>query len=142
MRRTALIAIPALLLTALLVALGMASFHDETARSRPVVLPFEVFWCAQDSDCMVTDRIGCCGCDAGGAQAAITAWRQNDLRRFLKRACARVHACVQVDLCRDDVRARCVKRRCILELTAPLPPTPVAAGDAEPDAAGAPEADS
>lgn len=104
----------ALLLSAALVALGTWSFHRETARSRPVVLPFEVFWCEGDGDCLAVDRIGCCACSEGGAQAAITAWRRDELRRFLKRACEPEQICVQVDLCRDDVVARCVARRCTL----------------------------
>jgi hypothetical protein len=106
--------IAALLMSAALVALGTYSFHRETARSRPVVLPFEVFWCSEDGDCAVTDRIGCCSCAQGGAQAAITAWRRDELRRFLKNACAPEHICVQVDLCRKDVKARCIERRCQL----------------------------
>ncbi len=127
MRRTALIAVPALLLSAVLVALGVMSFHSGTARTKPVVLPFEVFWCAKDDDCTVVDHIGCCACSEGGAQAAITAWRQNDLRRFLKRACDRDTVCVQVDLCRDDVYARCVKRQCVLAWRVPATPAaPVA----------------
>lgn len=106
--------IVALLTSAVLVGLGVRSFHDETARTRPVVLPFEVFWCSENDECTVVDRIGCCGCAEGGAQAAVTAWRKDDLRRFLKQACDPQQVCVQVDLCRSDVEARCVKRRCEL----------------------------
>lgn len=106
--------VAALLLSAALVTLGTYSFHRETARSRPVVLPFELFWCASDDDCAVVDRIGCCSCAQGGAQAAITAWRRDELRRFLKSACESEQICVQIDLCRADVIARCVERRCEL----------------------------
>lgn len=105
--------IAALLASAVLVALGVRSFHDETALTRPLVLPFEVFWCAADDDCTIVDRIGCCSCSEGGAQASVTAWRTDDLRRFLKRACDSEQVCIQVDLCRTDLRARCKKRRCV-----------------------------
>jgi len=106
--------VAALLSSAVLVTLGVRSFHRETARTRPVVLPFEVFWCAKDEDCSVVEQIGCCPCDQGGGQAAVTRWRRDDLRRFLKRACDRDEVCVQVDVCCDGVRARCIKRRCTL----------------------------
>ncbi len=104
----------ALLACAGLVLIGTRSFHSETAKTRPVVLPFEVFWCGEDSDCAVVDRIGCCDCSQGGAQAAVTGWRRDDLRRFLKRACPSEQVCVQVDMCRSDTRAKCEGRRCIL----------------------------
>jgi len=108
--------VAALLLAAAFVALGVRSFHEGTARTRPVVLPFEVFWCAKDEDCTVVDRIGCCSCSEGGAQAAITEWRRDELRRFLKRACQPGHVCIQIDVCRSDVVPRCVDRRCTLEV--------------------------
>ncbi len=107
--------VAALLATALLVALGIVSFYDGTAQTRPVVLPFEIFWCAKDADCAVVDRIGCCACSQGGAQAAVTSWRRDELRRFLKSACASRHVCIQVDVCRSDVSARCRDRQCTLE---------------------------
>ena len=104
----------ALLLSALLVGLGVMSFHHETAKSRPVVVPFEMFWCAKDDDCAVVSKIGCCSCREGGAQAAVTRWRQDDLRRFPKKACRPAQVCVQTNLCRAEVEARCIKRRCTL----------------------------
>lgn len=105
----------ALFASALLLALGVVSFHRETAHSKPVVPPFELFACTQDSDCAVVKRIGCCPCSEGGAQAAVTRWRRDDLRRFLKGACRdATQVCVQVDLCRDNVSAACVERRCTL----------------------------
>jgi len=104
----------ALIASAILVALGVRSFNRGMARTRPVVLPFEVFWCAKDEDCAVVNRIGCCRCTQGGGQAAVTRWRRDDLRRFLKRACDRDQVCVQVNVCRPDLVARCVKRRCTL----------------------------
>jgi hypothetical protein len=109
-----IVLIAALLASAALVALGTYSFHEETARSKPVVLPFEVLWCAEDSDCAVVDRIGCCSCSQGGAQAAVTVWRRDELRRFLKKACEPEQICVQLNLCRSDVEARCVERHCTL----------------------------
>lgn len=108
------ILIPALLASAIIVVIGLRSFHTETGRTRPVVLPFEVFWCEKDADCSVVDRIGCCLCSEGGAQAAVTEWRRDDLRRFLKKACRPAQVCVQVDLCDASLVARCVDRQCQL----------------------------
>jgi hypothetical protein len=135
-RRTIVLTILALLTSAGMVALGLMSFHSGTAQTRPLVLPFEIFWCANDDDCTVVDRIGCCPCSQGGAQTAITSWRQADLRRFLRRACVPDQPCIQVDLCRADLRARCRDRRCVLEPDADA----ARANDAAP-AASAPTAE-
>ncbi len=108
------ILIPALLASAIIVVLGLQSFHTETGTTRPVVLPFEVFWCEKDDDCSVVERIGCCPCSAGGAQAAVTEWRRDELRRFLKKACRRTQVCVQVDLCDTSLVPRCIDRHCRL----------------------------
>lgn len=104
----------ALVATAGLVVLGTASFYRGTARSRPVVPPFDLFWCQRDEDCTLVERIGCCSCVQGGAQAAVTRWHVDDLRRFLKSACRPEQVCVRVDLCRADWVARCVDRHCVL----------------------------
>jgi|SRR5512134_3382080 hypothetical protein len=104
----------ALLSSAMLVGLGVMSFHEGTAKSRPVVMPFDVFWCEKNEDCVAVDRIGCCPCQQGGGQAAVTTWHADNLRRFLKHACRAEQVCVQVDVCRDDVQPRCVDRHCQL----------------------------
>lgn len=109
----------AVLCTAVFVALGVASFHEGTARTRPVVPPFDLFWCEKDSDCVVSRRVGCCSCRQGGAQAAVTKWHADDLRRFLKTACSGQSVCVQVDTCRNDWEARCVDRHCVLQPKSP-----------------------
>ena len=108
----------ALFVTTVFVVLGMTRFHEETATYRPVVPPYDFFWCAKDDDCAVVDQIGCCSCREGGAQTAITAWRRDDLRKFLKSACRPLdqQVCVQVNLCRKHGTARCVDRRCRLIL--------------------------
>src|SRR5512143_4204920 len=105
----------ALLLSAVLLMLGVMSFHEGTAITRPVVPPFDLFWCEKDEDCVVVDRIGCCGCKQGGSQAAVTSWHADDLRRFLKSACHPEQVCVQVDVCRHHLHPRCLDRRCSLE---------------------------
>ncbi len=107
----------AVLASGVLVVVGIMTFHEETVRSRPVVPPYDIFWCAKDADCIVSDQIGCCPCEQAGAQAAITSWHKDDLRRFLKTACRPwdKQVCLQVDLCRNDAVARCVKRRCEIE---------------------------
>ena len=106
----------ALFLTTVFLVLGVQQFYDETATYRPVVPPYDFFWCAKDEDCAIVDQIGCCSCREGGAQAAITSWRQDDLRRFLKTACKprSTQVCVQLDLCREKGRVRCADRRCRL----------------------------
>ncbi len=103
-----------LLVTAVLVGLGVMSFKESTAKSRPVVVPFDLFWCEKDDDCTVVKRIGCCSCKQSGGQAAITTWHRDDLRRFLKTACHAEQVCVQVNVCRHDVHAKCVNRQCAL----------------------------
>lgn len=104
----------ALLASAVVVGVGMMSFHQETAVTRPVVFPWDMFWCKADEDCVAVDRIGCCPCQQGGGQAAITRWHEDNLRRFLKGACHRQQVCVQVDVCRRDLQPRCVERQCTL----------------------------
>jgi hypothetical protein len=104
----------ALLASALLLGIGMMSFHDGAAATKPVVLPFDSFWCATNDDCSVVERIGCCPCSEGGAQGAVTKWHRDDLRLFLKSACRPRPVCVQLDLCRSDVKAICEDRACRL----------------------------
>jgi hypothetical protein len=105
----------ALAATSALVALGVMSFHEGTAKSRPVVVPFDLFWCEKDEDCVVVKSIGCCSCRQSGGQAAVTKWHTDDLRRFLKSACHKEQVCVQVNVCRHDLVPRCVDRQCRLE---------------------------
>lgn len=106
----------ALFATALLLVLGLMQFQHETTTYRPVVPPYDLFWCQTNDDCTVTDRIGCCACREGGAQAAITRWRRDELTEFLAGACQPMHqqVCVQIDLCHEDAEAECVDRRCRL----------------------------
>lgn len=102
----------ALLASAALLGLGVMSFHRGTATTKPVVLPFDLFWCAKDDDCVIVERIGCCDCDQGGAQGAITKWHADELRLFLKSACRPRPVCVQLGLCRHDVKAVCEDHAC------------------------------
>lgn len=106
--------VAALLATAALLGVGLMSFHHGTAATKPVVLPFDSFWCAGDEDCKVVERIGCCPCSEGGAQGAVTKWHTDDLRLFLKSACRPRPVCVQLDLCRHDVKAVCEDHACRL----------------------------
>ena len=108
--------VAALLVSSVLVLLGVKSFHDETIQIRSVVPPYDLFWCSKDDDCSVVDQIGCCSCAQGGAQAAVTKWHRDDLEDFLEGACrpAKEQVCVEIDLCRTDLVARCVGRRCRL----------------------------
>lgn len=107
--------IAALLVTAALLGLGLMSFHDGTAAVKPVVLPFDSFWCAKDEDCTIVKRIGCCACSEGGAQGAVTRWHVDELRLFLKSACRPRPVCIQLDLCRNDVKAYCDDHTCRLQ---------------------------
>lgn len=102
----------ALLVSAVLLGVGLMSFHAEVPATKPVVLPFDTFWCASDDDCALVERIGCCPCSEGGAQGAVTKWHVNELRRFLKQACRPRAVCIQLDLCRHDVKAVCDRHTC------------------------------
>ena len=104
----------ALLTSAAFVGVGLMSFHQETAKTRPIVFPWDVFWCNSDDDCLRVEKIGCCGCWQGGGQAAVSRTHADHLRRFLKRACYGKQACVDVDVCRQDLEPRCVARQCTL----------------------------
>lgn len=106
--------IVALLASAALLGAGLMSFHHGTAATKPVILPFDSFWCAKDEDCKVVQRIGCCPCSQGGAQGAVNLWHTNDLRLFLKSACRPRPVCVALNLCRKDVRAVCEDHKCRL----------------------------
>ena len=103
------------LATAVLLVLGTWSFYEETADLKPVIPPYDIFWCAKDEHCAVVDRVGCCPCEQGGAQAAVTTWHRDELRRFLKGACRDEPVCVQVDLCWLDAKAVCEDRRCKID---------------------------
>ena len=108
--------VTALIVSATLVFVGLYTFEEETVRSRRVVPPYDIFWCAEDADCMVVDQAGCCPCEEGGGQTAITRWHKDDLRRFVKKACRPwdKQVCVQIDTCSERTEARCEKRRCRL----------------------------
>ncbi len=113
-RGSMVVTVGTLLLTAGMLGLGIVSFHDGTAATKPVVLPFDSFWCATADDCKIVDRIGCCPCSEGGAQGAVTRWHTDELRLFLKSACRPRPVCIQLDLCRNDVKAVCEDHACRL----------------------------
>ncbi len=104
--------VAALLASATLLGIGMMSFTQSTAAVKPVVLPFDTFWCAKDDDCKIVERIGCCPCSEGGAQGAVTKWHTDELRLFLKKACRPRPVCIQLDLCRNDMKAVCEEHTC------------------------------
>ncbi len=106
------ITVAALFVSAGLLVAALSSFTTRTARIVPIVPPFDLFWCQKDADCALIDRIGCCPCEQGGAQGAVTEWHRDEFRLFLKSACKPPPKCVQVDMCRTDMTARCVDRRC------------------------------
>jgi hypothetical protein len=106
--------VAALLTTAALLGFGVMSFQDNTGGTKPVVVPFDLFWCAKDDDCIAVERIGCCSCEEGGAQGAVTRWHADDIRLFLKSACRPRPVCIQLDLCRNDTKAICEDRHCRL----------------------------
>ena len=105
----------ALLASAGFLVLGLVQFHGKTATQRPVVPPYKLFWCQTDEDCAVVNQIGCCPCEQGGAQAAVTKWHRDDLEDFLEGACQEQQVCVQINLCREDAKAKCVDRRCRID---------------------------
>lgn len=127
--------VAALLATAALLGLGLSSFYKGTAATKPIVMPFDLFWCAKNEDCIIVDRIGCCSCEQGGAQGAVSRWHADELRLFLKGACRKRPVCVQFDLCRNDMKAVCQDRACRL-----VPDPDRAPATAEPESADAPRA--
>lgn len=116
----------ALLTSAAFVGLGLMSFHQEAAKIRPIVFPWDIFWCDSDDDCLVVDKIGCCGCSQGGGQAAVSHTHAAELRRFLRHACHGQQACVAIDVCRKDLQSRCVARQCTLVSLNEGPPMSIA----------------
>lgn len=109
-------------LSALCVAAALMPDDIGKPRIRRVALPADLTACATDADCVVVDRIGCCTCQTGGGQWAISATQTDALRRFLKHACKNQPACLQIDACRHDLAAVCRDAQCRLVITPPGDP--------------------
>jgi len=73
--------------------------------------PTEIFACAEDSDCVVVDQVGCCPCSTGGAQGAINQQKARYLMAWLSRCCEQ-SACLEVYLCQGGLSAACDMGTC------------------------------
>ena len=113
--RTRAIVLGSMFAVLALVALLLASFYKRTARTRTLIIPFDVAACDDDGDCGLANQIGCCSCEMGGGQGAVNPAMREHLKGFLQRACQGRVTCVMVDACRADLTARCRSGQCVLE---------------------------
>jgi len=113
LRRKA-VTIGMLFVTLVLVMSLLGSFYHRTARTRTLILPFDVAACDDDGDCGLVNQIGCCPCEAGGGQGAVNPRMRGLLKDFLRHACQRRTACIEVSACRTDLQPRCRDHRCVL----------------------------
>ena len=101
--------------TLAIVALTIASFYKRTARTRTLIVPFDIAACDDDQDCGLTNQIGCCSCEIGGGQGAVNPAMREHLKGFLQRACRGRVICVTVNTCRTDLVPHCRDGQCVLE---------------------------
>jgi hypothetical protein len=111
-----------LLVTLVVVMSLLGSFYRRTARTRTLVLPFDVAACDDDGDCGLVNQIGCCPCQAGGGQGAVNPRMRGLLKDFIRHVCQQRTACIEVEVCRLDLQPRCRNHQCVL-----LSPTELAA---------------
>lgn len=114
LRRKAVFIIVSFLLLCTTMAL-LAGFYRRTARTRTLLLPFDIASCDDDGDCGLVNQIGCCPCEAGGGQGAVNPHMRGLLKDFLRHACQGRNACVEVSTCRTDLEAHCRNHTCVLE---------------------------
>ena len=122
-RKTVLIVVTFVLLSMIMVL--FVGFYRRTARTRTLVLPFDVAACDDDSECGLVNQIGCCPCEAGGGQGAVNPHMRGLLKDFLHHACRQRTACIEVSTCRTDLEPHCRDHECVL-----LGPTEQAASEA------------
>ena len=106
----------ALSLSGLCIWAGLRPPDEGVQKKRKEALPPAVSACTADDDCLLVDRIGCCGCQASGAQWAINREQTDQLRRFIKHSCGLKAPCVQLDSCRSDLVPVCIKGQCALRI--------------------------
>lgn len=112
------IALGGLFVALVAVGLLLSGFYRNTARTRTLVIPFDVAECDEDDDCGLSNQVGCCPCEVGGGQGAVNTKKRLRLKAFLRRACRGRVSCVNVSTCRADLRPACKSDRCILETVA------------------------
>ena len=103
-----------LFLVLLTVGVVLSAFYKNTARTRTLVIPFDIAACTEDDGCGLANQIACCPCEAGGGQGAVNTRMRPRLKGYLQRACRGRAVCVNVATCRTDLRAVCRSRRCTL----------------------------
>ena len=92
----------------------LTGFYRRTARTRTLVLPFDVAACDDDGDCGLVNQIGCCACEAGGGQGAVNPHMRGLLKDFIRHACRERTACIEVSTCRTDLEPYCRDHECVL----------------------------
>src|SRR2546428_11289750 len=112
--RARFIALAALFVVLAATGILLSSFYRRTATTKTVVLPPDISACDEDRDCGLANQVGCCPCEASGAQAAINKRMRPTLKAFLQRACRDGAACVNVMACRVDMEPVCRNHRCVL----------------------------
>ena len=113
--RTRAIMLGSMFVVLAILALLLASFYKRTARTRTLIVPFDIAACDDDTDCGLTNQVGCCPCEMGGGQGAVNPAMREHLKGFLQRGCRGRVTCVLVDTCRADLRAHCRAGQCVLE---------------------------
>ncbi len=96
------------------IGIVLSSFYRKTATTKTVVLPPDISACDEDRDCGLSNQLGCCPCEASGAQGAINKRMRPTLKAFLQRACRDGVACITVAACRVDMQPVCRNHRCVL----------------------------
>jgi len=112
--RARFIALGALFVVLAATGIVLSSFYRRTATTKTVVLPPDFSACDEDRDCGLANQVGCCPCEASGAQGAINKRTRPTLKAFLQRGCRDGVACINVATCRDDMQPVCRNHRCVL----------------------------
>ena len=112
--RTRYFTMGGLFVVLLLLGVVLNFFNRETGRTKTFVLPPDISRCKHDSDCALSNQIGCCPCEAGGGQGAVNGRMRPRLKEFLRKACGERATCLALVTCRDDLRPVCRAKRCTL----------------------------
>jgi len=108
------IALGSLFVAVAVIGIVLSSFYRKTATTKTVVLPPDIAACDEDRDCGLSNQVGCCPCEASGAQGAINKRMRPTLKAFLQRACRDGVACINAGACRVDMQPVCRNHRCVL----------------------------
>jgi hypothetical protein len=108
------IALGTLFVVVAMIGIVLSSFYRKTATSKTFVLPADITACDEDHDCGLSNQLGCCPCEAAGAQGAVNKRMRPTLKAFLQHACRDRVACINVAACRVDMAPVCRNHQCVL----------------------------